>query len=166
MNGNTPSGPGHRPGLPGGGPGAGLVPRLRGAAPAPAPAGRPGGHGARPGAGGRLWIVGGSFFHLGRGFPLPNGSAGPGRRNFWDTFPQSGLLLGKMAGLPGHPNGDGGPAGAGPRPGRRFPAGRPGPGRAGAPSLGGLLSAGLSAHPAGGEDAPPGALCRNRQASA
>ena len=33
-----------------------------------------------------------------------------------------------------------------------------------APPLGGLLSAGLSAHPAGGEEAPPGALCRNRQA--
>ncbi len=63
MNGNTPSGPGHRPGLPGGGPGAGLVPRLRGAAPAPAPAGRPGGHGHGPG-GGRLWIVGGVFSTL------------------------------------------------------------------------------------------------------
>ena len=89
MNGNTPSGPGHRPGLPGGGPGAGLVPRLRGAAPAPAPAGRPGGHGARPGAGGACGLLGGVFSTL--------AGASPSKWLCWPWRGDFGILFHKAA---------------------------------------------------------------------
>ena len=105
-----------------------------------------------PRLGGGLWIAGGRFVHPGGGFPLSDGPADPGRGAFRGSFPPNGLLLGKMAGQPGHPNGDGGSAGAGPRPGGGGAAGPPGHRRAGAPPRRGGVSGGVSPHPA--EKAP------------
>ena len=154
VNGEVPPGPGHRPGLFAGGLGAGVVPPLGGAAPGSSPP-WPAWWGTEEGPawGGGLWTAGGRFVRPGGGLlPFQMALLTLAGGAFRGSFPPNGLLLGKMAGQPGHPNGDGGPAGAGPRPGGGGAAGPPGHRRAGAPPRRGGVSGGVSPHPA--EKAP------------